>query len=128
MHKVLSYCCLCGGSPIIRSKDPVHRSKFRFKCTGCGLTVDKGYPTREDAAEAWEAINAPKARKIGGVVVPLGYTLVPASIFKEACDYIRANNFVLFKSLAQYNIWHSNVPVDPPPIDVNGARQQISNE
>jgi hypothetical protein len=128
MYKNLSSCCLCGGSPIIKSKDPVHRSAFRFKCTSCGLTIERGFPTREEAAEAWEAINTPKIRTIDSIVVPCGYTLLPSSTFKELCDYVRLNNFELFKSLARYNIWHHNVPIEPPTIVVSESVSFIAKD
>jgi len=69
-----------------------------------------------------------KNRTIHGIVVPCGYTLVPSAIFKEACNFIRLNNFVLFKSLAQYNIWHNNDPINPPATQIHGSTQLISNE
>jgi hypothetical protein len=121
MRKDLSPCSLCGGYPLIKSKDPVHRSAYRFKCNGCGLSVEKGFSTREEAAEAWEAVSAPKARTIDTYVVPCGYTLIPAELFKRLCEYVRQNNFTLYKCLAQYNIWHYNVPLEPPPINMQDS-------
>lgn len=127
MRKDLAPCSLCGGSPVIKSKDPVHRSAFRFRCTSCGLAVDKGYPTREEAIEAWQSLNALKGRVIDSFEVPDGYTLLPSSLFKEICDYIRMNNFPLFKQMAQYNIWHHNVPIEPPSVAIVG-QQFIAND
>jgi hypothetical protein len=98
----------------------MHRSKYRFRCTGCGLAVDTGYPTREEAIEAWEHINAPKFRSIEGFVVPQGYTLVPSHKIKQIVDFLRMHNFDLFKLLMPYCNWHPDVPMDPPPIAIDG--------
>lgn len=120
MRKGMTPCSLCGGSPIIKKKDPVHRSTYRFRCTGCGLTIDSGYPTREEAMEAWEQINAPKLRSIHGFEIPPGYTLVPSELFKQLCDYVKQNNFTLFRSLAPFNIWHYNSSSSPAQLSDKG--------
>jgi hypothetical protein len=113
---------------MIKSKDPVHRSAYRFKCNGCGLSVERGFSTREETAEAWEELNAPKARTIDTFVVPCGYTLIPAVLFKQLCDYVRLNNFTLYKCLAQYNIWHNNGPLELPSLKVLGSSNIAIND
>ena len=107
MSNSLTLCSLCGSRVLIRSKDPVNRGSYRFRCTGCGLTVNKGYITREEAITAWEKLNAARTDQIiiDSYVVPQGYTLVPAGLFHEICEFIRNINSQLFDALNKYNIW-----------------------
>jgi hypothetical protein len=110
-------CSICGGKGMVKSMDPLHRRNYRFKCSQCGLTIDRSFVTREEAYEAWNSLHSPKLREIANFEIPDGYTLVPADLFKEAVDLIRSINTDLFRRLTPYNIWHYNVPKVPPKSD-----------
>lgn len=103
-------CSLCGGRGIVRSIDPRHRREYRFKCTNCGLCNERFYQSKEEAAEAWNALHAPKWRTIESITVPPGYTIVPAKLFRDAVEILRTSNIGMFRKLVKYNIWHPNTP------------------
>jgi hypothetical protein len=117
MTNCLSLCSLCGGKPLIRSKDPVHRSSYRFRCTGCGLTVNKGYNTREEAINAWEQLHASKLVSIDNYQVPQGYTIIPSNLFSEVCLFIRSVNEKLFMAITKYDICQRDTPETDQIID-----------
>jgi hypothetical protein len=118
-------CCLCNGRGVVRSIDPRHRRNYRFKCTQCGLSNERLYASKEEAAEAWNCLHSPKLRTIDGFTLPDGYTIVPSNLFKEAVEIIKTINVALYRKLVRYNIWHYNVKCDPPGLDNNN--NHISN-